>query len=384
MNNGRKKMATIIENWSKSEVRAVVRFLHAKGNNPTQIHNELVSVYGKDVMTKPGVYQWCSMFKAGRSSLDHAPGSGRPQSSLTDDNIARVDHLIREDRRRTIQDLADELGLPKTTAYRIVYEELGYRKVSARWVPKQLTDDHKVKRVEACHALLARHRDALAHHPGPDGDHLGTGSGDGEAGGPFLDNIITGDETWVHHTTPETKRQSMTWKHPSSPKPKKFKVTHSAKKLMATVFWDVRGILLVDFLPPGETINAARYCQTLDRLREAIRRKRPGHLTKGVTLQHDNATPHTAKMTQDWLKRHNWENLPHPPHSPDLAPSDFHLFGPLKQHLAGQRFDDDDDLTEEVTNWLKTLDEKFLRRGMYSLLHRWQKCIDLHGDYVEK
>ena len=101
--------------------------------------------------------------------------------------------------------------------------------------------------------------------------------------------------------------------------------------------------------PGGEIVNTVRYCQTLDRLREAIRRKRPGRLRQGVILQHDNATPHTAKLTQDWLQRYHWEVLPHPPHSPDLASSDYHLFGPLKRHLVGQRFIDDDDLTENVT-----------------------------------
>ncbi|GFR74383.1 LOW QUALITY PROTEIN: histone-lysine N-methyltransferase SETMAR [Elysia marginata] len=65
--------------------------------------------------------------------------------------------------------------------------------------------------------------------------------------------------------------------------------------------------------------NAARYCQTLDKLREAIRRKRPRQLTIGVILQHDNATPHTARVTQGWLEKCGWEILPHPPHSPDLA-----------------------------------------------------------------
>ena len=69
--------------------------------------------------------------------------------------------------------------------------------------------------------------------------------------------MITGDETWVYHVTPETKRDSMTWKHPGSPPAKKFKVQQSARKLMATVFWDRHGILLMD-------VNAINYCETLD------------------------------------------------------------------------------------------------------------------------
>ena len=123
---------------------------------------------------------------------------------------------------------------------------------------------------------------------------------------------------------------------------------------MATVFWDAKGILLLDILEPGHTVKANRYCQTLDELIEAVRRKRPGRLTSGVLLQHDNATPHTANATQDWIRRFGWEVLPHPSHSPDLAPSDYHLFGPMKRHLSGQRFTGDDDLVEAV----KALDGK--------------------------
>jgi transposase len=67
----------------------------------------------------------------------------------------------------------------------------------------------------------------------------------------------------------------------------------------------------------------------------AIRRKQPGLLTKGILLLHDNACPHSANQTTATLRSLKWEVLQHPPYSPNLAPSDFHLFGPLKQHLSG-------------------------------------------------
>ncbi|GFN92840.1 histone-lysine N-methyltransferase SETMAR [Plakobranchus ocellatus] len=218
-----------------------------------------------------------------------------------------------------------------------------------------------------------------------DTTHIGVGpGGDFQANNNLFDNLITSDETWVHLNTPETKRDSMTWKHPSSPVTKKFKVQSSAAKVMATVFWDAKGVSLLDILPQGQCIIAARYCSTLDRLKEAIRRKRPGLLRRGVVLQHDNATPHSANLTQQWLQRYGWEILPHPAHSPDLAPSDFHLFGPLKRHLGGIAFETEDDLISELRNWFDNLDVDFFRVGINSLLSRWQKCIDLHGDYVEK
>ncbi|GFN89228.1 histone-lysine N-methyltransferase SETMAR [Plakobranchus ocellatus] len=79
---------------------------------------------------------------------------------------------------------------------------------------------------------------------------------------------------------------------------------------MATVFWDAKGVILLDILPQGQCINAARYCSTLDLFKEAIRRKRPGLLRRGVVLQHDNATPHSANLTQQWLQRYVFEGGP--------------------------------------------------------------------------
>ncbi|GFO13490.1 histone-lysine N-methyltransferase SETMAR [Plakobranchus ocellatus] len=106
-----------------------------------------------------------------------------------------------------------------------------------------------------------------------------------------------------------------------------------------------------------------------------------------ITLErplHDNATPHSANLTQQWLQRYGWEILPYPAHSQDLAPSDFHLFGPLKRHLGGMAFETEDDLISELRNWFDNLDIDFFRVGINSLLSRWQKCIDRYGDYVEK
>ncbi|GFO37423.1 histone-lysine N-methyltransferase SETMAR [Plakobranchus ocellatus] len=127
---------------------------------------------------------------------------------------------------------------------------------------------------------------------------------------------------------------------------------------------DAKGVILLDILPQGQCINAARYCSTLDRLKEAICRKRPELLRRGVVLQHDNATPHSANLTQQWLQRYGWEILPHPAHSPDLAPSDFHLFGPLKRHLGGMAFETEDDLISELRNWFDNLDVDFFRVGI--------------------
>jgi hypothetical protein len=83
----------------------------------------------------------------------------------------------------------------------------------------------------------------------------------------FLSKIVTGDETWAHYYEPETKIQSMEWHHSQSLKRTKFKTFPSAGKVMITVFWDIDGVILVDVITRGETINSAAYINTLTKLK---------------------------------------------------------------------------------------------------------------------
>ncbi|GFO34057.1 histone-lysine N-methyltransferase SETMAR, partial [Plakobranchus ocellatus] len=94
------------------------------------------------------VYQWCTLFGEGRNSLGDEPKSGRPKTSINEENTTRVDELIRCDRRMKVREIALKLEIPKSTVHEIVHDTLGYRKVSARWVTKMLTEDHKLQRVE--------------------------------------------------------------------------------------------------------------------------------------------------------------------------------------------------------------------------------------------
>jgi hypothetical protein len=107
------------------------------------------------------------------------------------------------------------------------------------------------------------------------------------------------------------------------------------------VFWDRKGVLLVELLPQGSTINAGVYCNTLKKLHRAIQNKRCGMLSWGVVMLHENSRPHTATTTQDLITTFGWEQFDRPPYSPDLAPSAFHVFLHMKTLLGGQRFHDD-------------------------------------------
>jgi len=81
-----------------------------------------------------------------------------------------------------------------------------------------------------------------------------------------------------------------------------------------------------------------------------------------------------------WVSR-RWNTLPN---SPDLAPSDYHLFGPLKNALRGCRFSTDKEVQEAVHKWLRDQPKTFFLEGICKLVDRWTKCIEKEGDYVEK
>jgi hypothetical protein len=67
-----------------------------------------------------------------------------------------------------------------------------------------------------------------------------------------------------------------------------------------------------------------------------------------------------------------------------MAPSDFHLFGPLKKHLGGRRFATDGEVQQAGMCWLQAFDTEFFYAGTDALVYRWDKCFGKYGDYVEK
>jgi len=152
---------------------------------------------------------------------------------------------------------------------------------------------------------------------------------------------------------------------------------------MATVFWDCKGNLLTEFMAPGTTITSEIYCEILNKLRRSIQNKQRRMLTKGVILLH-NAWPHTAARTNALIKLFNWEIFDHPPCSPDLAPSDYHLFTKMKVWLATQRFHTNEELMDGVNNWLHNLAAPFFDEGLQKLVSRYNKCLNVDGNYVEK
>jgi hypothetical protein len=104
-------------------------------------------------------------------------------------------------------------------------------------------------------------------------------------------------------------------------------------------------------------------------------------LTSGVVLLHDNVRPPTAACTQALLEHFNWELFDHPPYSPNLTPSDYHLFTYLKNWLGPQCFNND--FMESVKMWLCLQAADFFDTGIQELSPHYDKCLNSSSDYVE-
>ena len=216
----------------------MIEYLLKKGLNAKEIHEDMVKTDSECAPSYATVKRWVIEFKHGRESLKDNDRCGAPVTVKTPEKISEVLAMVMKDSRFTVRHIGETLGLTSTTVYEILKNDLQMTKVSARWVPRLLTPEQKVIRMN----------------------------------------------------------------------------------------------------------------------------------------QSSMATIHQC----------GFEIVPHPPYSPDLAPSDYHLFPNLKKHIGGTRFADDDDVMRVVEGYFGSLSKTVFYEGINKLRHRWEKCVRLKGDYVEK
>jgi len=257
-------MAAPLATCTKEKQRSVNRFLRSEGVKPIEIHRRMGVQYGDACQSLQKVYEWRRKFLNGVSSATNSPRPGQAHRVVTPEAIAVVEAIVKENRRVTVHEIAAHMDMSHGSAHHIVPDVLQYHKMSARWVSRQLTAELKERSVDACQELLKRFE----------------AEGDG-----FLVRIVTGDETWVHYNQPETKKASKKRRQTSSPKPKKILTQPFAGKVMLTLFWDERGVILEHYIPQGNTVTSAM-CEDLlkNHLRPAIKSKRRGLLSTGVLL----------------------------------------------------------------------------------------------------
>ena len=221
----------------RTEQRAIIKFCVDLGKTPIDTQKMLKQSSSFPTVSRTLVYKWHKRFSEGRNGFSDDKRSVRPLTC--DENMkARIQDVIFQDRRLTGREIASLCDIGKSTTWEIITKDLEMNRVCARWVPRLLSDENKLRRMQSCSTFLRKFR----------------------AGGErWLDRIITTDETWLHYFDPETKQESSVWKHRGSPAPKKARVSKSMGKHMFIFFADRHGMILTHAVQSGRTVNADYY-----------------------------------------------------------------------------------------------------------------------------
>ncbi len=181
------------------EQRYCIKHCQKLGDSQAETIRKIHRVFGDSAMSVTQIKVWYNRFKDGRTSVESNECSGRPSTCCNDAIIEEVKTLIMANRHLIVREIGDELGISKDSAHAILTQDLGMRRVSAKFVPRLLSEEQKQVRLDIAQDLLQTAND------NPE----------------YLYTVITGDESWVYGYFPETKAQSSHWKHPSPPRPKK-------------------------------------------------------------------------------------------------------------------------------------------------------------------
>lgn len=258
-------------NMEKKDFRSLIKHYFLRGKTAKDTKEKLDKYYGANAPLDYTVKYWFREFRGGRNSTADEDRSGRPSEAVTLDNVKKIHVMVLADRKVKVRELADATEISTERTRHILGEILHMKKLSCRWVPRMLTPEQKV-----CLAMLMRIR------------------------ADFWRRLVTVDETWIHYYTPENRMSARQWTKAGTSAPKRPREAQWVGKVMASVFWDCHGILFVDYLIKGKTINSEYYCALLERLKAEIAAKRL-HMKRKKFCFCKTMRRHTI-ASQPWLK----------------------------------------------------------------------------------
>ena len=339
---------------SKIELRAVIRFLTLSAKSVNEISTAMEHVYGIDTPSRSTIAFWASRFRAERTSLDDDERTGRPVDQGSVDAVRRC---IDDDRGLSVREISKITAVSVGGVHCILTERLGLKKFMRRWVPHRLTSEQKSQQVSLSRELL---------------QSLGSMTR------TQLGHVITGDESWFRLCYD----RSGVWARSAEEAPPRVRPKIDTQKVLVSVFWGINGLVLLDALPPGQRFNTQYMSDViLPKLDQTVRLQRPAMGLRGMKLHFDNARPHTSMTTLAKIDELRTTKLPHPPYSPDLAPSDFYLFGYLKAQLAGSTFRNPEELLTRLREIFVRIEQKVLDSVFEEWKTRLSRVVELGGEY---
>ena len=305
-----KLMADIQLNFESRDIRVIIAYCLKRKLIAKEAENEIISVLGPNTVSYATVTKWYRNFKFGVKSFDDAERVGAPVTVTTEENVIAIKELLKEDPRITLRQISEILRISTESSRHILRDILKARYVCIQWVPHLLTDSQMMSRLKICKENLKWFR---------------------SEGKNLINRLVSGDETWGYYYDNLSSKEAKIWVLEDEEILKMPRREVNVKKVMYAVFFRSTGIVKVVKLGKGEKITSDWYInKCLSQVFAAINEKRKKSGLKRIVLHHDNARPHKAWITAEYLNDLGIILMPHPAYSPDLAPCDFWLFKNLK------------------------------------------------------
>lgn len=222
-----------------SEIRVIMKYEFLRRTTASQTARNINEVFGSLVTTQQTVSNWFTKFRKDNFNLTNEP-RGRPESKVCNDKLKII---IESNPCQSAQELSVKFSVSKKTILDHI-GQIGKVKKLDKWVPHELNENQKQRRLEACLMFLSRQKSD-----------------------PFLNRIVTCDEKWIRY---DNRKRSSQWLDKYEPPKHTPKPNIHQKKLMVSVWWSSIGVIHYEFLKPGSSITAEVYCKQLDKMMEKL------------------------------------------------------------------------------------------------------------------
>lgn len=313
--------------------------LTKEGHSEKVIEENLKIMFGLQAYSRKTIYKWFTLTKLGK---ENEPNE-KPGPKADDQLICRIQQVLDEYPYASTRQIADTLHENESTIYRYLTRELGRVYKHSKWLPHCLNEKQKIERMKQSKELFEILKKCQKQS---------------------WRSIITGDQSWFKMQYDH----SGAWLLPDDDNPEMNGSKISIARIMVTIIWGVNGFYIIDLLPHGTSYNSDYFIDNILSPLNSIKGQIWSETTKRYLWLHlDNSKVHNSMKSNAKYGEYGLKRTPHPPYSPDLALSDFYLFGFLKDKLKGQKFTSPDQLKEAIIEILSSIsrDEKnvFLKIG---------------------
>lgn len=340
-----------------SDQRQCIYFCYLCKDSEAECCQRLQLAFGENALKPSTIHSWYQRFTEGETSLEDHPRSGRPSLVGLSEQCKK---LIEDNTSRSLRRMALTVGHSRSVVKRVIDDELHYVRLSHRWIPHSLTPAQKEMRVKCAQEMLALLR-----------PHAIKG----------YRYVVTGDETWINHDM----YSEFVWRAEDAEKPIAINHTIASAKTMITVFWNASGIIHLCFSPSGKSITASDFLTSvlipLQHYYETVMTLDTG---RHILLHMDNSSVHNSKIISNFIDHSVFKQLPQPPYSPDIAPSDFFLFGFLKNELRGKIMTTEREVEQEVVSVFQKMEKETFRKAFTEWIKRLEWIVEANGEYYKE